>query len=73
MVDPEKNTFRVAAQAVDKANQNATRDRLKNAAQFRALLDPAGQTPRVRALDETIGPIRASSRLALGPVFEVGP
>ncbi len=38
-----KNTFKVARQAVDKANQYATRDRKSTQAQLPRAVDPADQ------------------------------
>jgi large subunit ribosomal protein L20 len=42
------NTFRTATQAVDKANQYATRDRKNAQAQFPRAVDPADQRRRAR-------------------------
>ena len=62
-----KNTFRVAAQAVDKANQYATRDRHNRKRNFRALwihrINAGG-----RAFDETMTYSRFINGLALAGI-----
>ena len=62
-----KNTFRVAAQAVDKANQYATRDRKNRKRNFRALWIQRINAG-VRALDETMTYSRFINGLALAGI-----
>ena len=62
-----KNTFRVAAQAVDKANQYATRDRKNRKRNFRALWIQQVNAG-VRALDETMTYSRFINGLALAGI-----
>lgn len=62
-----KNTFRVAAQAVDKANQYATRDRRNRKRNFRALWIQRINAG-VRAFDETMTYSRFINGLALAGI-----
>lgn len=62
-----KNTFRVAAQAVDKANQYATRDRKNRKRNFRALWIQRINAG-VRAFDETMTYSRFINGLALAGI-----
>ena len=62
-----KNTFRVAAQAVDKANQYATRDRRARKRNFRALWIQRINAG-VRAFDETMTYSRFINGLALAGI-----
>jgi large subunit ribosomal protein L20 len=62
-----KNTFRVAAQAVDKANQYATRDRHTRKRNFRALWIQRINAG-VRAFDETMTYSRFINGLALAGI-----
>ncbi|MFU8882799.1 MAG: 50S ribosomal protein L20 [Rhodobacterales bacterium] len=62
-----KNTFRVAAQAVDKANQYATRDRKNRKRNFRALWIQRINAG-VRALDDTMTYSRFINGLALAGI-----
>ena len=62
-----KNTFRVAAQAVDKANQYATRDRHNRKRNFRALWIQRINAG-VRAFDETMTYSRFINGLALAGI-----
>ena len=62
-----KNTFKVAAQAVDKANQYATRDRKNRKRNFRALWIQRINAG-VRAFDETMTYSRFINGLALAGI-----
>ena len=62
-----KNTFRVAAQAVDKANQYATRDRHNRKRNFRALWIQRINAG-ARAFDETMTYSRFINGLALAGI-----
>ncbi|KMK68419.1 50S ribosomal protein L20 [Puniceibacterium sp. IMCC21224] len=62
-----KNTFKVAAQAVDKANQYATRDRKNRKRSFRALWIQRINAA-VRMFDETLTYSRFINGLALAGI-----
>src|SRR6056297_3696227 len=62
-----KNTFKVAAQAVDKANQYATRDRKNRKRNFRALWIQRINAA-VRAQDESLSYSRFINGLSLAGV-----